>query len=292
MYITERWRLREILLTLMLFLLSMPAMAGDSIGVYGLNGYGYTGDPVPVEGVYLQIGGMISTYHENNLKCRDGHIMAVPLSISAGNGTHWQLAAATHWERWKNTDFDNDEDGFGDLFVGGSYQMLHADAGHLLDLSLGAHLLVPTGDRDKAIGDLFLFNATDTDDTVAGVNLRIGKSWGDLRLTADLGANKVHAKDEALKDNSWTFGAAAAYTVSDHLTVYTEVFNHHHRNRETPSSDSSCYDPDRKDDIREIALGAFWSQKNWGFKTQIGAGISETSPDMRVMASVNHAFDF
>ena len=280
------------LLVIVFLLIPSPAAGDEMLAPYGLKGYAYTYSPLTVDGFHLQTGAMYSIYHKNNLDCRDGYIWDLPVSLTYGDGKLWEAAAAIQWERWKNTDYDVDERGFGDLFIGGKVRPLAQDRGMPLDLAVMPYILLPTGDRDASIGDLYLFNPSDDDDLSYGLNLLLGRRWDRFYLSVNLGINLVDTDLPYIEEETFLFGMALEYQVSERLNTYLEFLNNENKNRFQCEVCTACDDPDVEEDIREVGLGAVWLAGPWGFKAHIGAGMTETSPDFRLLTLINRSFSF
>ncbi|MEZ4526225.1 MAG: transporter [Desulfobacterales bacterium] len=281
------------LLTLVLFA-AFPVHVGadEMLSLYGLKGYAYTYSPLPADGFHVQTGAMYSIFHENNLQCRDGYIWVVPLSLTYGDGNFWEIAAGTHWEYWKNTDFDVDETGIGDIFLGGKVRVLGQERGMPLDLSLMPYILIPTGDRDKSIGDLYNYNPTNDDEYSYGINLLLGRRWDRFYLAGNFGINHVDSDHEYIDKDTFFLGLTLEYQISETLTSYVEFISNENKNMYNYPQGHFCHDPDVGEDIREIGAGIGWVKDEWGIKVHAGAGMTETSPDLRVMALVNRSFSF
>jgi len=226
-----------------LFALAPASVKADEmLALYGLKGYAYTYSPLVTDGLHLQTGAMYSIYHENNLTCRDGYIWVVPMSITYGDGDWWEAAAASQWESWKNTDFDVDETGFGDIFLGGKLRFLKQDKGMFLDMAVMPYLLFPTGSRDKSIGDLYLFNPSDDDDFSYGANLLLGHRWKRFYLSFNIGINYVDTDKDYIESTTMLYGLAAEYHISETLNGYMEFLNNENKNKFNYPANHFCYD--------------------------------------------------
>ena len=278
------------LLTAVIVIMFMPisSMADESLSVYGLKGYAYTVSPLPSKGLYVQTGGMFSVFNDS-LENGDGNIFAVPLSITYGNGTRWEVSAGTHYESWENTDMDADEKGMGDIFLGGKLRLLGNKANTMPDISLMPYALISTGNRDKGIGDLYYFNPSPDDDFSWGLNLLLGKRFDRFYLAANLGFNYADTDYEWIDDTSIFAGLAAEYQINESWMTYAEFINTGNKN---DIDCDPCIDEDADEDIREIGAGLVWLKDRWGFKIHAGAGLTETSPDFRVMGLVNRNLPF
>jgi hypothetical protein len=233
---------------------------------------------------------MYSIFHENNLRARDGYIYVVPVSATYGNGDRWELTAATIWEKWKNTDFDVEEDGIGDLFVSVKARVLCQEKEKPLDLSLMPYILLPTGDREKSIGDLYLYNPTDDDDESIGIYLLLGKRWRQVYVAANVGFNYMDSDLDYIESSSVFLGLTMEYQISECLTSYVEFFNNENKNQFQYPFGHPYYDGDADKDMREIGLGIGWLFGRFGLKVHAGAGLTETSPDFRLVTLVNVSF--
>jgi hypothetical protein len=302
--IRSKWVILLLLMTAAVYFPS-SASGDENLGIYGLKGYAYLYSPLVADGLHMQIGAMFSRFKDDNLfrsdnlNCRDGDIWAFPVSLTYGDGNWWEVSAATHWESWENTheywkdkDVDTDQTGIGDVFLGGKLRLLGQDRGMPLDLSVMAYTLLPSGNRDKAIGDLYLYNPTDEDDTSYGVNVLLGRQWKRSYFGANIGLNYVDTDVEHIEDKTIFWGLVFEYQVSEHFAAYTEFINTENKNRENYPTTSVCYDEDTDEDIRELGFGMVWVKGGWGFKLHGGAGLTPTSPDFRVMTSINRSFSF
>jgi hypothetical protein len=210
--------------------------------------------------------------------------------LTYGDGDRWEVSTAIHFENWKNTDFDVSESGLGDLFIGGKYRFLAQEKGKKVDLSVLPYILIPTGNRDKSIGDLYLFNPTDEDDISYGATLLLGKRWNRFYLSGNLGINRLESDLDYIDDTTILLGLALEYHISESLNSYFEFINNENRNRSIYPENHSCYDADTDEDIREIGAGVVWLKNRWGFKFHTGIGLSETAPDIHVSCMVNYTF--
>lgn len=266
--------------------------ADEMLSLYGMKGYAYTWSPLPADGLHLQTGAMYSIFHQNNLECRDGYIWVVPLSLTYGDGNFWEVSAGTQWEYWKNTDFDVNENGIGDIFLGGKVRILGQEKGMPLDLSLMPYILIPSGDRDKSIGDLYNYNPTGDDEYSYGINLLLGRRWERFYLSGNFGLNHVDSDHDYIDEDTFFLGLTMEYQISETLTSYVEFINNENKNRYNYPQGHLCYDSDVGEDIREIGAGIGWVKDEWGVKLHVGTGMTETSPDLRVMALINRSFSF
>lgn len=271
---------------------SLPVSADEMLSLYGPKGYAYTWSPLPADGFHVQTGAMYSLFHKNNLQCRDGYIWVLPLSLTYGDGNFWEISAGTQWEYWKNTDFDVDETGIGDIFLGGKVRILGQEKGMPLDVSLMPYILIPTGDRDKSIGDLYNYNPTDEDEYSWGINLLLGRRWDRFYFAGNFGINHVDSDHEYIDKDTFFLGLTLEYQISETLTSYVEFISNENKNRYNYPEGHFCHDPDVGEDIREIGAGIGWVKDQWGVKLHAGTGMTETSPDLRVMALINRSFSF
>ncbi len=272
----------------MLFLAGpLTARADEMLALYGLKGYAYTYSPLVTDGLHVQAGVMYSYYQEWNLECRDGFIWFLPVSLTYGDGDWWEVSAGMQWEYWKNTDFNVDESGVGDLFLGGKFRLLGQDRKQVMDLSLMPYVFFPTGDHDKSIGDLYLFNPTEEDDYPYGLNLLAGRRWGRVYASLNLGINYIDSSLPYIENSTFFYGLTAEYQVSETLNTYIEFMNNENKNHFQCPACGACYDEDTDQDIREIGAGLVWLKNKWGFKFHAGVGLSETAPDFRVIGLVN-----
>ncbi|MDM8525896.1 hypothetical protein QUF80_21185, partial [Desulfococcaceae bacterium HSG8] len=148
------------------------------------------------------------------------------------------------------------------------------------------------GDREKAIGDLYLYNPTDEDDNSYGGNLLIGRQMGRVYLSANVGMNYADTDADYIEDQTLFWGLTFEYQMTESLTSYIEFINNENKNRENYPSASPCYDEDTDEDIREVGFGITGIKGAWGIKLHAGAGLTSTSPDFRFMTSVNRGFSF
>ncbi len=116
----------------MMLVFTFSAMADESLALYGMKGYAYTYSPLPSNGFHIQTGGIYSRFDEK-IEERDGHIWAIPVSFTYGNGEWWEISAATHWESWENTNYDVNENGTGDIFLGMKFRFLGSEKRTPLD---------------------------------------------------------------------------------------------------------------------------------------------------------------
>lgn len=265
----------------LILLLAFPLMAqaDEMLALYGLKGYAYTYSPLPADGLYLQTGGV----HSQASDPVDGFICALPVSLTYGDGKWWEVAVASHYEHWENTDLDIEEDGWGDLFLGGKFRLSGDRAENPLDLSLMPYALIPTGARDQSIGDLYPLNPSNEDDLSYGLNLLLGRRWDRLYLTANLGIHFVDT-DLDIDRSSWLVGLAAEFQVNESLNLYAEFVNNENKR---PSCCDPCADAYPDENRREIGAGAVWLWGKWGMKLHAGAGLSDTAPDFRAIFLIN-----
>jgi len=286
-----------ILCVIGILLIPFYAEGDENIALYGMKGYAYTYSPLPTDGLHIQVGGMYSLFqrgnlfHDDNLNCRDGYVWYVPASLTYGDGKWWEASVATHWEYWENTDFEKDEKGIGDVFLGAKFHILDQERGMPLDLSVMPYMLIPTGSRDKSIGDIYLYNPTE-DDSAYGFNLLLGLRRNPFYFAVNLGINYVNTDLEYIEDKTFFLGLTAEYQISETMTSYLEFISNENKNRENYSPSNPCYDEDTDDDIRELGLGLVYVKDQWGVKFHVGAGMTSTSPDYRAMAMVNRSFSF
>ncbi len=265
------------LLFMVIIFFSFPAFANESLAVYGLKGYGYTYSPIPSRGFYAQTGAIYSNYSE-------GDIWQVPFSITYGDGSWWEIAAASHWESWTNDDFNVDENGLGDIFLGAKIRFLGQDYNMPLDVAVMPFILIPTGDRDKFIGDLYTFNPSSENDMSYGLFLLLGRRWERLYFAVNIGFTYASTDFDYIDDTSLFIGLAAEYQISESFTSYIEFF---HNGNKFDFPCSPCYDVYNDEDYQEIAGGIVWVKNNWGFKIHAGFGLNDTSPDYRLMGLIN-----
>lgn len=283
---------------IVILLIPFHAAGDENIALYGMKGYTYTYSPLPADGLHLQVGGMYSLFqsgnlfHDDNLNCRDGYVWYAPISLTYGDGKWWEASAATHWEYWENTDFDVDEKGIGDVFIGAKLHLLDQERGMPIDLSVMSYLLADiAGNRDKSIGDIYLYNPTE-DDLAYGFNLLLGLRRNPFYFAVNLGLNYVDTDLEYIEDKTLFLGLTAEYQISETITTYLEFINNENKNRENYLPSELCYDEDTEDDIRELGLGLVYVKDQWGVKVHVGMGMTSTSPDVRAMAMVNRSFSF
>jgi len=296
------WKLLVFLL-LVGGIISLPsaAMCDESLALYGMKGYAYTYSPLPSDGLNIQTGGMYSRFGEDKLNCREGYVWAVPFSMTYGDGDRFEFAAASHWEYWENTDdywdnknIDTDNKGIGDVFLSAKIRLLGQDRvkNSPVDVSLMPYILIPTDNRDKSIGDLYLYNPTNEDDYAYGLNLLIGKRWKQLYLAANIGFNYLDSDIDYIENTTYFFGLTFEYQLSESLTSYLEFINNQNKNKENYPAGSYCYDENTDEDIRELGLGFVWLKDKWGMKLHVGTGLSHTSPGIRAIALINRTFSF
>ncbi len=284
-----------------------PAANGDEmLSLYGLKGYAYTYSPLPADGFHLQTGVMYSlfktgnVFHDDNLNCRDGYVWVAPVSLTYGDGNLWEVSVATHWEYWENTDFDLNEHGVGNLFLGGKVHLISQEKKMPLDISLMPYIVFPTGDQDKSIGDLYRYSPSDDDEISYGANLLIGRRWKRFYLTGNIGVNYMDSDSDS---DTLSYGMAVEYQISESLNSYAEFFNSEHRNTtiypkesECDTEDlvclnrSKCYDENSTEDISELGIGIVWLKGRFGIKLHTGFGMRATSPDIRGIALFNVGF--
>jgi hypothetical protein len=287
--------MRRFLLAAVLFValpatLAGPVAADENLHLYGGKGYHFMLSPLVANGLHAQTGALYGSYHENNLECRDGYIWALPFSLTYGDGDWWEASVATHLERWKNTDFDHTESGLGDLYLGAKFRVLGQDRGGPLDLAMNPYLLIPTGDRDQEIADLYRWVQTDDGKPAWGLDLLLGRRWDRFYASVQLGVNVLDTDDEFVDDTALYYGIAAEYQLTESLLAYLEFFSTQNKNSFTCEVCSPCYDPKIGRDIRELGGGVAWLRGPWGFKAHLGTGFTETSPDVRVSVLINRGF--
>ncbi|OQY54199.1 MAG: hypothetical protein B6245_21590 [Desulfobacteraceae bacterium 4572_88] len=291
-------RIAVFLLLVMTISVMPSAKADEMLSHYGLKGYTYTYSPRPVDGFHIQMGAMYSLFHngnlfhDENLNCRDGYIWVAPLSFTYGDGDWWEVSAATHWESWENTDFDAGESGLGDLFLGGKALLLSQEKGMPLDLALMPYVLIPTGNRDKWIGDLTLYNTTDENDLFYGVNLLLGHQWRQFYLAGNAGFNYAETDIEHIEAETFFFGITLEYQIDESFNTYLEFVNTENKNQDDYSAAHRCHDENTGKDMRELGLGLVWVKGGWGLKFHLGGGLTATSPDIRVLTLINRSFSF
>jgi hypothetical protein len=261
-------------------------IADESLALYGPKGYAYTFSPLPADGFYVQVGGMYSMF-DGKLEDRDGYIVAVPVSLTYGDGNIWEFALSSHWEYWENTDLDMDERGIGDVFASGKFRLLGAENGMPLDLSLMPYILVPTGSRDKGIGDLYNFNPSPDDDFSYGLNLLLGGQLKRFYISANMGINFADTGITWIESSSFIVGLAGEYQICESLTSYVEFINIENK---LDFDCDPCADTYSEDDIREIGAGLVWIYNKWGFKLHAGTGFTDTSPNFRGLGLINLRF--
>lgn len=261
-------------------------MGDESLAIYGLKGYAYTYSPEPSNGFHLQAGVMYSKF-EDKIEGRDGDIWAVPFGFTYGNGDVWEFAVAAHWEKWENTNFDVSEKGFGDIFIGIKYRLMGSRTTTDMDLSLMPYVLIPTGNHDKSIGDLYLYNPSDDEDFSYGINLLIGKQWDKVYLTGNVGINFVNTDLDYIDSNTLFVGLALEYRMSQDSTIYLEFMNNENKNK---LECGECFGGDVNDDMRELGAGITWKKDEWGFKLHGGFGFTDTSPNYRILGLINRRF--
>ncbi|QTA79701.1 Uncharacterized protein dnl_19770 [Desulfonema limicola] len=276
--------LKYLIVLITAIIISMPVCsnADESLALYGLKGYAYTFSPLPSKGLYVQTGAMYSVFNDG-LENGDGHTFALPLSVTYGNGQWWEAAGAVHYESWENSDLDISEKGMGDLFLGGKIRLLK----DLPDISLMPYILIPTGSRDKGIGDMYYLNPSPDDDPSYGLNLLIGGQVNRFYLSANIGVNYADTDREWLDSASMFFGLAAEYQISETWMTYAEFVNTGNKNN---IDCDTCIDTGADEDLREIGAGLVWLKDKWGFKFHAGAGLTDTSPDFRVIGLINLGF--
>jgi len=266
---------------------SDPCPAEENLALYPMKGYAYTYSPLPADGLHAQIALMYSSFQVNNLKCRDGYVWALPFGATWGDGDWLEVTAASHWEKWENTDYDVNESGLGDIFVGGKARLLGQDRDQVLDLALMPYLLFPTGNRDKGIGDLFHYNPSAEDDVIFGLNLLLGRRWDRLYAGLNLGINYMDNGEPYIQNRALLLGLFAEYQFREDLMAYVEFIDTENRNTFSCATCTGCYDEDIDQDIREIGAGLTYLLGKWGFKLHLGAGLTATSPDFRAILMIN-----
>lgn len=276
-------------MTMVFIIPAFTAVADEMLSIYGLKGYAFVNSPLSADGLHLQTGAMYSIFHERNLERRDGYIWVAPVSATYGDGKHWEIAAASHYEYWKNTDVDVDETGIGDVVVSGKFAPIEPEE-FAFDFSLMPYVLIPTGDRDKSIGDIYRYSPGGEDDFSCGLNLLAGKRWNRLYWSVNAGVNYLDSSDENLKDTTFFVGTALEYQICEAMNSYVEFYNN--ENKLDVNCFDPCYDSDTNDDMREIGAGLVWLKDKWGLKFHMGYGLTKTSPDFRALALVNRTFSF
>jgi hypothetical protein len=275
-----------ILAVILTFVCVHEARADEALSIYGLKGYGFVLSPGISNGAHVQGSVMYSRY-DNKIKNRDGYVTAAPVSLTYGSAGLWEVAVAADWEYWENTDFDETESGLGDVFAGGKVRLLGRNKQDPLDLSLMPYVLIPGGNHDKSIGDLYNFNPSTDDDLSYGANLLLGKRFGRFYLAGNLGINYLDTDLEYLKDNAVFAGAALEYHISETLMAYAEYVSTENKN---DLECDPCFDRDVNDDMSELGAGLVWIKQRWGFRVHGGTGLTETTPNVRLLASVNRGF--
>lgn len=274
-------------LTVILTIIGVNIAQGDeSLSLYGLKGYGLVFSPDVSNGVNLQASVMHSRF-ENKIEDRDGYITATPLSFTYGSKGLWEVAVAADWEKWKNTDFHVSEEGLGDVFIGGKARLLGREKNFPLDLSLMPYVLIPGGNHDKSIGDIYNFNPSVDEDFSYGLNLLLGRQLGRFYLAGNLGINFLDTDLSYLKSNALFAGFAMEYHISESVMAYAEFFNTENKN---DLHCDPCYSSDENDDMRELGAGLVWIRQRWGFRVHAGTGLTDTTPNVRLLASLNRGF--
>jgi len=273
----------SVFIILIIICLPLSAGADENLAIYGLKGYAYTYSPIPSDGLNLQIGGMYSMFEWGNINNRNGHIWAFPVSLTYGNGTRFEISAATHWENWENTDYDVSESGTGDVFVGGKFRFLGTNEGNPLDIALMPYAFISTGNRDKSIGDLYLYNPTDKDDFTGGINLLLGHRWKQFYFASNIGINYIDTDLDYIEKSTLFFGLTVEYQISETATSYIEFVNNENKNK------YQCFTCEEgiDEDIQELGLGFVWIKDRLGIKIHAGTGWTATSPDFIGMAMIN-----
>jgi hypothetical protein len=262
------------------------AHGDEALSIYGLKGYGFVLSPDISNGAHLQASVMHSRFNDK-IKNRDGYVTAAPLSLTYGSDKLWEVAIAADWEDWKNTEFDESESGLGDVFAGGKVRLLGRNKKDPLDLSVMPYVLIPGGNHDKSIGDLYNFNPSTDEDYSYGVNLLLGKQLGRFYLAGNLGINYLDTNLDYLKDNAVFAGAAVEYQISESLMAYAEYFGTENKN---DLECNPCFDKDVNDDMSELGAGLVWIKQRWGYRVHAGTGLTDTTPNIRLLASVNRGF--
>jgi hypothetical protein len=271
---------------ILVFVCVYEAQADESLSIYGLKGYGFVFSPEISNGSHVQASVMHSRF-KDKIKNRDGSVTVTPLSLTHGSDGLWEVAVAANWEYWENTDFDESESGLGDVFAGGKVRLLGRNKKDPLDLSLMPYVLIPGGNHDKGIGDLYNFNPSTDDDFSYGANLLLGKRLGRFYLAGNLGINYLDTDLDYLKDNAVFAGAALEYQISESLMAYAEYFSTESKN---DLDCNPCYDRDVNDDMSELGAGLVWIKNRWGYRVHAGTGLTDTTPSLRLLASVNRGF--
>ncbi|MEW6079642.1 MAG: transporter [Thermodesulfobacteriota bacterium] len=262
------------------------ARADESLSIYGLKGYGFVISPEVSTGTHVQ-GSVLYSRFNGKIENRDGYVVATPLSLTHGSDGLWEVAVATDWESWENTDFDESESGLGDVFAGGKVRLLGRNKKDPLDLSLMPYILIPGGNHDKSIGDLYNFNPSPEDDFSYGANLLLGKRVGRFYLTGNLGINYLDTDLDYLEDNAVFAGVALEYHISESLMAYAEYFGTENKN---DLECDPCFDKDVNDDMSELGAGLVYIRQRWGFRVHGGTGLTDTTPNFRLLASINRGF--
>lgn len=274
-----------------LFSLMPSLVKGEPLALYGHKGYAYTFSPLPAGGISIQSGGMYSHYEANNLKKRDGFIQVVPISLTFGNGDLWELTATTHWEYWKNTDYDIEAKGYGDVFFGGKLLLLSQEKENPLDIAIQAFALTPSENREKSIGDLYLYNPTEEDVQSNGFHILLGKRWEKNYLVGNLGLNNTDTQKDYIKKDSNFYGITLERHLDEERMFYVEFINHENKNR---LENTFCYgcDNDVDQPIRELGMGCVRLLDTWTLKYHVGVGLTKTSPDFRLFILINYNFNY
>lgn len=300
---------QTILLLLIIVAICLPfsAKGDESLAIYGLKGYAFTFSPIPADGFYFQTGAMYSK-SDGRVNNADGYRWIVPVSMTYGDGKWWEISAATHWEYWENTsDYwqdreqelnpDLDQKGTGDVFIGSKIRLLGAEKGIPLDVSLMPYILIPGNDRDKSIGDIYMFNPTnnisnptDDDNMSYGINLLLGRQLKSFYLAGNLGLNYIDGNPE-MKGSIMFLGLAVEYQFSETLSSYLEFMSVENRTECNPCNECpDCYEPDATEDLREVGAGIIWLINKWGLKLHAGTGLSDTTPNVRGLVLINRNF--
>ncbi len=149
------------------------------------------------------------------------------------------------------------------------------------------YLLIPTGNRDKSVGDLYGYNPSTDDDFSYGVNLLLGKQWGRFYLAGNIGINYVDTDLTGIEKDGVFLGLALEYQVFETLMVYAEFVNTENK---LESECDPCITENTEDDLREIGAGLVWLYGKWGIKLHGGTGLTDTTPNFRGIGLINLNF--
>ena len=261
------------------------ASGGEMQAIYGMKGYAYTYSPLPINGYHFQTGAMYSKF-DGKIENRDGDIWVVPFGFSFGDGKGWEMGVAGHWEKWDNSDQDASEKGLGDVFIGAKVRLMAMEDQKPFDLSVLPYVMIPTGNHDKWIGDLYMYNPTDNDDYSLGGYLLIGRRWDQLYLSGSVGYNHIDTDMEYIENNTFSYSVTVEYLLSQSWNSYIEFFNNENKNL----LECEYCEGNVTDDMREIGAGLLWMKDEWGIKMHIGTGLTDTSPNIRFMGLINRIF--